>query len=70
MTSTTQRDTRCWGLKLWLSLFFTQHRQQRWAWIRTEANIGRIRTGSECNFFENWRVRTGSDSENFCCFNV
>jgi len=28
---------------------------------RTEANIGRIRTGSDCNFFENWRIRTGSD---------
>jgi len=21
---------------------------------RTEANFGRIRTGSHCNFFENW----------------
>jgi len=36
--------------------------------IRTEANIGRIRTGSDCNFFENWQIRTGSDWENFCCF--
>jgi len=34
---------------------------QRWA---------RIRTGSDCNFFDNWRTRTGSDWENFCCFNV
>jgi len=30
-------------------------------WIRTDANFGRIRTGSDCNFFENWRIRTGSD---------
>jgi len=35
--------------------------------IRTEA---RTRTGSDCNFFQNWRIRTASDSENFCCFNV
>jgi len=34
---------------------------QRWA---------RIRTGSDCNFFENWRITTGSEWENFCCFNV
>jgi len=27
MTSTIQRDTTCWGWKLWLSLFFTQRRQ-------------------------------------------
>ena len=33
-------------------------------WIRTEANFGRIRTGSDCNFFENWRIRTGSDWKN------
>jgi len=26
--------------------------------------------GSDCNFFQNWRIRTGSDWENFCCFNV
>jgi len=39
-------------------------------WIRTEANFGRIRTGSDCNFFQNWRIRTGSDWENFCCFDV
>ena len=32
-------------------------------WIRTEANFGRIRTASDCNFFENWRMRTGSDWE-------
>jgi len=25
----------------------------RWARIRTEANFDRIRTGSDCNFFEN-----------------
>jgi len=24
----------------------------------------RIRTGSDCNFFENWRIRTGSDWKN------
>jgi len=29
--------------------------------IRTEANFVRIRTGSDCNFFENWRIRTVSD---------
>jgi len=33
-------------------------------WIRTEANFGRIRAGSDCNFFENWRIRTRSDWEN------
>jgi len=26
--------------------------QQRQDWIRTEGNFGRIRTGSDCNFFE------------------
>jgi len=51
--------------------------QQRWSririgsdWIRTEANFGRIRTGSDCNFFQNWPIRTGSEWENICCFNV
>ena len=39
-------------------------------WIRNEANLGRIRTGSDCNIFEIWRIRTGSDWENFSCFNV
>jgi len=43
---------------------------QTWARIRTEVDFGRIRTGSDCNFFQNWRIRTGSDWENFCCFNV
>ena len=43
---------------------------QRWARIRTEANFGRIRTGSDCIFFENWRIKTGSDWQNFCCCNV
>jgi len=38
-------------------------------WIRTEANFDRIKTGSNCNFFEIWQIRTGSDWENFCCFN-
>jgi len=57
------------------NLIFTS--AQRWArtrtgsdWIRTEVNFGRIRTGSDCNIFQNWRIRTGSDWENFCCFNV
>jgi len=44
--------------------------QQGWAQIRTEAIFGQIRTGLECNFFENWRIRTGSDWENFHCFDV
>jgi len=42
--------------------------RQRWAWIRTgsdwirtEANFGRIRAGSDWNFCENGRIRTGSD---------
>jgi len=39
-------------------------------WIRSEANFGWIRTGSDCNFFENLRIRTESDSEKFCCLNV
>jgi len=29
--------------------------------IKTEAKFGQIKTGSDCNFFENWRIRTGSD---------
>jgi len=55
----------------------TSGRQQRCArirtgsdWITTEANFGRIRTGSDCNFFENWRIRTGSEWKNVCCFDV
>jgi len=38
--------------------------------IKTEASFGWIRTGSDCNFFETWRSKTGSDRENDCCFNV
>jgi len=34
---------------------------QRWA---------RIRTGSDRNFFETWRIRSGSDWENIFCFKV
>ena len=30
-------------------------------WIRTEASFGWIKTGSDCNFFENWSIRAGSD---------
>jgi len=48
--------------------------QQIWAWIRTGPGLkpifGRTRTESDCNFFEKWLIRTESDSENFCCFNV
>ena len=44
--------------------------QQRWARIRTETNFFRIRSGLDCNFFEKWQIRTWSDWENFCCFNV
>jgi len=33
-------------------------------WIRTEVNFGKITTGSDCNIFENWQIRTGSDWEN------
>ena len=36
----------------------------------TEANFGRIRTGSDCNFFENWWNRTGSDWQIFSCIYV
>ena len=39
-------------------------------WIRTETNFGRIRTGSDSNFFHNWGIRTGSDWEDVCYFNV
>jgi len=39
-------------------------------WIRTDANFGRIKTGSDCNFFENWQIRTESDWENLFWFNV
>ena len=42
---------------------------QRWARIRTEANFGRIRTRSDCNVFEIWRIRTGWNWKNFFCFN-
>jgi len=38
--------------------------------LRSEANFGQIRTGSDCYFFENWRIKTGSDWEHFCCVNV
>jgi len=31
-------------------------------WIRTEANFGRIRTGTDCNFFENLRIRIVSEN--------
>ena len=41
---------------------------------RNEHGSGLDRTGSglksDCNFFENWRIRTGSDWENIFCFNV
>jgi len=29
-------------------------------WIRTEANFGRIRSGSDFDLFENWQIRYGS----------
>ena len=29
-----------------------------------------FRTGSDCNFFENWRIRSGSDWQNFSCIYV
>ena len=61
----------------WRALFCLAHTYQRWArirtgwdWIKTEANFCQIRTWSDCNFFENWRMRSGLDWENFCCFNV
>jgi len=38
--------------------------------IRTDANFGKIGTGSNCNFFQNWRIRTESDWENFFWFKV
>ena len=41
----------------WLHIYL--HNCQRWA-----------RTGSDCIFFENWRIRTGSVWENSCCFYV
>jgi len=64
--------------KVWLELWkWLRLNEQRWArirtgsdWIRTEANFGRSRSGSDCNFFQNWWIRTGSDWVNFCCFNV
>jgi len=37
---------------------------------RVEHGSGLDRTGSDCNFFENWRIRTGSDWENFSYFDV
>jgi len=52
-------------------------RLQRWAHIRT--GIGQDqdwsqfwpdRTGSDCNFFENWRIKTVSDRQNFSCICV
>jgi len=52
-------------LKLALNqLGISFHTPEIWTgsdWIRTEANFRRIRTGSDCNFFGNWRIRTGSD---------
>ena len=41
--------------------FWFKASNQRWA---------RIRTGSDCNFFEDWRIRTGSDWENIFFFIV
>ena len=38
--------------------------------IRTESNFGQIRTGSECNLYENWRIRTGLDWQIFSCIFV
>jgi len=59
----------------WSSLTHTA--QQRWArirtgsdWIRTDANISGTGLDRTASFFQNWRIRTGSDSENFCCFHV
>ena len=51
-------------------------RDQRWArirtgsdWIRTEANFGRIRTGSDCNYLK--ICGPGLDrTEKICCFDV
>jgi len=38
--------------------------------VTTHQRWARIRTWSDYNFFENLRIKTGSDWENFCCFNV
>ena len=68
-------NTTFWNAKLGLSnpslVKCGDHVIQRWArirtgsdWIRTETNFGLIRTGSDCNFFENWWIRTGSDWKN------
>jgi len=51
-------------------LFPAWSMHQRWARIWSEATFGRIRTGSYCNISEIWRIRTGSDWENFSCFKV
>ena len=74
-------NTTFWNAKLGLSnpslVKCGDHVIQRWArirtgsdWIRTETNFGRSRTGSDRNFFGSWRIRTGSDCENFCCFDL
>jgi len=39
-------------------------------WIRTEACFLPDKGWIGLHCFEIWRIRTGSDSENFCCFNV
>jgi len=50
---------------------------QRWArirtgsdWIRTEVIFWPDQVWIGLQFFENWRIRAGSDWEIFCCFNA
>jgi len=65
-------------LIMWIAWRFAIfHQQKRWAlirtgseWIKIEDDFGRIRTASVWNFFENCRVKTGSDWENICCSKV
>ena len=73
-------DQRQCQANFWLAKILTSrhlhrtHAQSRdehgSGWMSPEANFWRIRTGSECNFFEIWRMWNASDSEKFCCFNV
>jgi len=48
MCNTTSQEV----LKFQYNLDVSKVRLQRWARIRTAANFGGFRTGSDCNFFE------------------
>jgi len=52
--------------------FSHDHTRQRWARIRNGSGRKPILVGSGLDriAFFYWRIRTGSDWENYCCINV